>query len=93
MSHAVVEYDHPIEHHVPQEGFDHTEPNTPAIWLFTVASIIGLILVIVAVQGYFDQIYKEAVYDRVLSVPSEAAAGRSQSRCLELDSLYVREPG
>src|SRR5665213_1141256 len=70
MSHPDEHYDHPIEHHDPQEGFDHTEPNTPAIWLFTIASVIGLILVIVAVQGYFDQIWKEAVYDRVLSVPS-----------------------
>ena len=48
-----------------------SEPNTPAIWLFTIGSIVGLILVIVAVQGYFEEIYKEAVYDRVLSVPSE----------------------
>jgi hypothetical protein len=70
MSHPDEHYDHPIEHHDPQEGFDHTEPNTPAIWLFTLSSILGLILVIVAVQGYFDQIWKEAVYDRVLSVPS-----------------------
>jgi hypothetical protein len=71
MSHADEHYDHPIEHHDPQEGFDHSEPNTPAIWLFTIISILGLILVIVAVQGYFEQIYKEAVYERVLSVPSE----------------------
>ncbi len=71
MSHADEQYEHPIEHHDPQEGFDHTEPNTPAIWLFTIVSILGLILVIVAVQGYFDEIWKEAVYDRVLSVPSE----------------------
>jgi len=71
MSHSDDAYDHPIKHHDPSEGFDPTEPNTPAIWLFTVVSVLGLILVIVAVQGYFDQIYKEAVYERVLSVPSE----------------------
>ena len=71
MSHADEEYDHPIEHHDPSEGFDRTEPNTPAIWLFTVVSVLGLVLVIVAVQGYFEQIWKEAVYERVLSVPSE----------------------
>ena len=71
MSHADEEYDHPIEHHDPQEGFDRTEPNTPAIWLFTIGSVVGLVLVIVAVQGYFEQIWKEAVYERVLSVPSE----------------------
>ncbi len=71
MSHSDEEYDHPIAHHDPKEGFDDTEPNTPAIWLFTVGSIIGLVLVIVAVQGYFEQIYKEAVTERVLTVPSE----------------------
>src|SRR5580765_8337930 len=71
MSHSDDAYDHPIEHHDPQEGFDKTEPNTPAIWLFTIVSVLGLILVIVAVQGYFEQIWKEAVYERVLSVPSE----------------------
>src|SRR5579863_9818962 len=72
MSHSDDDsYDHPIEHHDPQEGFDRTEPNTPAIWLFTICSVLGLILTIVAVQGYFEQIWKEAVYERVLSVPSE----------------------
>jgi hypothetical protein len=71
MSHADEQYEHPIAHHDPKEGFDSTEPNTPAIWLFTVASVIGLVLVIVAVQGYFDQIYKEAVNERVLTAPSE----------------------
>ena len=71
MSHADDAYEHPIVHHEPQEGFDSTEPNTPAIWLFTIVSVVGLVLVIVAVQGYFDQLYKEAVYERVLSAPSE----------------------
>ncbi|HSR09707.1 MAG TPA: hypothetical protein VLM42_21425 [Bryobacteraceae bacterium] len=71
MSHSDEEYDHPIAHHDPKEGFDDTEPDTPAIWLFTVGSIIGLVLVIVAVQGYFEQMYKDAVSERVLTVPSE----------------------
>jgi hypothetical protein len=71
MSHSDDAYEHPIVHHDPQEGFDSTEPNTPAIWLFTVISVLGLVLVIVAVQGYFDQIYKQAVYERVLIAPSE----------------------
>src|SRR5262249_7593096 len=70
MSHP-EKYDHPIEHHDPQEGFDRTEPNTPAIWLFTIASVLGLVLVSFAVQGYFEEIYKQAVTERVLTVPSE----------------------
>jgi len=65
------QYNHPMRRPDPKEGFDATEPNTPAIWLFTVGSIAGLILVIVAVQGYFNQVYKDAVTERVLTVPSE----------------------
>jgi hypothetical protein len=72
MSHADdQDYDHPIEQHTPEEGFDRTEPNSHAIWGFTVGSVAVLILVIFAVQGYFEQIYKDAVYQRVLSAPSE----------------------
>ena len=71
MSQSDEDYEHPIAHHDPSEGFDPSEPNTPAIWLFTAGSIIGLVLVIVAVQGYFEQIYKDAVSERVLTVPSE----------------------
>jgi hypothetical protein len=71
MSDSHDDYDQPIAHHDPKEGFDATEPNTPAIWLFTVGSILGLVLVIVAVQGYFNQMYKDAVTERVLTVPSE----------------------
>jgi hypothetical protein len=70
MSHADEVYEHPIEHHEPQEGFDSTEPNAGAIWGFTIGSVIVLVLIIVAVQGYFEQLYKQAVYERVLSAPS-----------------------
>ena len=31
MSHADDEYDHAIEHHDPQEGFDRSEPKLAAI--------------------------------------------------------------
>jgi hypothetical protein len=71
MSHDDEVYEHPIEHHEPQEGFDRTEPDSHAVWGFTAGSVAVLILVIFAVQGYFEQIYKEAVYQRVLAVPSE----------------------
>jgi hypothetical protein len=70
MSHGDDVYEHPIEHHNPQEGFDKTEPNARAIWGFTVGSVLVLILVIVAVQGYFEQIFQTALYEKVLSAPS-----------------------
>ena len=70
MSHADDVYEHPLEHHDPQEGFDRTEPDARAIWTFTIGSVAVLVLVIVAVQGYFEQIFQTALYERVLSVPS-----------------------
>ena len=63
-------YEHPIDHHDPSEGFDRSEPNTPAIWMFTIGSVAVLVLVIVAIAGYFDQIYQQAVHDKVLVAPS-----------------------
>ena len=60
----------PIAHHDPSEGFDRSEPNTPAIWMFTIGSFAVLVLVIVAIAGYFDQIYQQAVHDKVLVAPS-----------------------
>jgi hypothetical protein len=57
--------------HEASEGFDHTDPQTPKIWAFTVGSVIILIVVIIALQQYFDKIWNEAVYDKVLEPPSQ----------------------
>jgi len=64
-------YEHPIVHHDPKEGYDRTEPAVGAIFAFAVGSVVLLILVIVAVQGYFDQIYQRAVSEKILTAPSE----------------------
>jgi hypothetical protein len=58
-------------HHDASEGFDYSEPQTPKIWLFTVGSVIILIVVIVAIQQYFDKIWTDAVYQKVLEPPSQ----------------------
>jgi stringent starvation protein B len=71
MSHTEDVYDHPIEHHDPKEGFDPSEPAVGAIFAFTAGSVILLVLVIVALQGYFDQVYNQAVSDKILTAPSE----------------------
>ena len=39
--------------------------------MFAVGSVILLVLTIVALQEYFDQIWNEAVYEKVLAAPSE----------------------
>ncbi|HLH42720.1 MAG TPA: hypothetical protein VKV74_07035 [Bryobacteraceae bacterium] len=65
------DYEHPIEPHDPSEGFDRTEPNTGAIWAFAIGSVIILVVVIGALQQYFEKIWNQAVYEKVLTAPSE----------------------
>ena len=38
---------------------------------FAIGSVILLVLTIVALQAYFEQIWNEAVYEKVLAPPSE----------------------
>jgi hypothetical protein len=57
--------------HEASEGFDHTEPQTPKIWAFTIGSVLILVVVIVALQQYFDKIWTDAVYEKVLEPPSQ----------------------
>jgi len=45
-------------------------PIRSLISIIAIAVEVTLILVIVAVQVYFESIYKEAVYERVLTAPS-----------------------
>jgi|SRR5271163_2438560 len=66
------DHEHGIRtHHDASEGFDHSDPATPKIWLFTVGSVIVLIVVIVALQQYFDKIWSDAVYQKILEPPSQ----------------------
>jgi hypothetical protein len=66
-------------HHEASEGFDHSDPQTPKIWLFTVASVITLIVVIGAIQQYFDKIWNDAVYEKVL-VPASPELQEMRNR-------------
>ena len=60
-----------IKHASPKEGFDHAEPAAGAIVGFAIGSVILLVLMIAAVQMYFDKIWKEAVYEKILAPPSQ----------------------
>jgi len=62
-------YDHPMPHHDPREGFDRSEPAARQIGVFVVVSVIALVAMIWAVQSYFEKIWDQAVYEKVLSVP------------------------
>jgi hypothetical protein len=69
-----------IRHADPKEGFDHTEPSSGSIAAFAIGCLILLVLTIVALQVYFNKIWNEAVYEKVLAPPSE-----------ELKTLHYRE--
>jgi hypothetical protein len=66
-----TKYDQEVAHHDPKEGFDHSEPAVRKIMMFLVASVITLVVTILALQSYFEKIWNEAVYEKVLSVPGE----------------------
>jgi hypothetical protein len=66
-----TKYEHEVAPHDPREGYDHTEPAARKIGLFIVISVITLVATIMALQSYFDKIWNEAVYEKVLSVPGE----------------------
>ncbi|MBV8841749.1 MAG: hypothetical protein JO307_02960 [Bryobacterales bacterium] len=63
-------YGHAIEHHDKTEGFDRSEPKTGAIWGFTIGSVLVLAITIGALQQYFEKIWNDAVYEKVLAAPS-----------------------
>jgi hypothetical protein len=64
-------YDHELPHHDPSEGFDRSEPAARKITMFVIISVITLVVTIGALQSYFEKIWNEAVYEKVLSVPGE----------------------
>ena len=68
MSHD-AHYDHEVAKHDPKEGFDPTEPAASRITVFVVISVITLVVVIVALQRYFDSVWTGMVYEKVLAAP------------------------
>lgn len=70
MSEHPSPYDHEVQRHDPSEGFDRTDPQVGAIAAFTIGSAVLLIMVILAVQAYFNKIWEQAVHDKILVPPS-----------------------
>lgn len=64
------------------QGYDHSEPQAMEITLFSAATIVTLILVIIGVQAYFDKVWYKMVQEKVLASPAE-----------ELHALRSREDG
>ena len=69
-----------LRHAEASEGFDHSDLQPGAIVAFAIGSVILLILTIVAVEVYFNKVWDEAVYEKVLAPPSE-----------QLKALHYRE--
>jgi len=69
-----------IRHADPREGFDDTDPKSTSIVAFAIGCIILLALTIFALKQYFNKIWDEAVYEKVLAPPSE-----------QLKQLHYRE--
>jgi len=66
-----AKYDNEPDRHDPREGYDHSEPAARKITLFVIVSVITLVVTIAALQAYFDKIWNQAVYEKVLAVPGE----------------------
>lgn len=60
-----------IRHADPKEGFDHQEPQSGPIVAYAIGCVLLLVLTIFALQQYFNKIWDEAVYEKVLAPPSE----------------------
>lgn len=64
----------------PGAGFDPGEPQAKMIAIFAGATVVLLAVVILAIQAYFDRVYQQQVYEKVLEPPSE-----------QLRDLHARE--
>jgi hypothetical protein len=65
------EQEQPVFPADPRDGFDRDEPSARAIFIFAISSLVLLVLTILAIQQYFDHIWTEAVYEKILAPPSE----------------------
>jgi hypothetical protein len=63
--------EHEVRHADAREGFDHAEPKSGAILGLAIGAVISLAVIIGALSVYFNSVWQHAVYEQVLSVPSE----------------------
>jgi hypothetical protein len=61
-------------------GFDAEEPNAMGILLFTGATVVLFIAVVIGVTYYFNHVYERREYEQVLAPPSQ-----------QLKELHARE--
>jgi hypothetical protein len=78
--------------HDPGEGFDRSEPAARQITFFVVLSVISLIVVIAALQFYFDGIWDSMVYENVLAVPGAEVGQQRSLEAWRLSHYEYAEP-
>jgi hypothetical protein len=52
--------DHPL-------SYDHTEPKYKGIGMFMAVTVVGLLIIGIAIQGYYELVYNTLEYERVLA--------------------------
>jgi hypothetical protein len=87
-----TKYDEEVPHHDPREGFDHSEPATRKIMMFVIISVLTLVVTILALQSYFEKIWNQAVYEKVLSVPGEELGDLRSLSNWRLDHYEYTDP-
>jgi hypothetical protein len=60
-----------IRHADPREGFDHAEPHATSITFLAIGAVITLVVVIAALEVYFNHAWQTAVQEKILTAPSE----------------------
>ena len=87
-----TKYDHEVARHDPKEGFDNSEPAARKITAFVVVSVVTLVVTILALQSYFEKVWNEAVYQKVLSVPGEEVGGLRSLEAWRLSHYEYADP-
>ncbi len=85
-------YDHEMPHHDPSEGFDDTEPAAREITFFVVVSVLTLVVVIGALQFYFNGVWDTMVDEKVLTAPGLAVQDQRDLEAWRLSHYEYTTP-
>jgi hypothetical protein len=77
----------------PEEGFDRSEPDSKGVFVFTVATVVLLLVVMGAVQVYFNYVWANQVEKKVLEQGSEDLAKLHERENKQLSAIEVTDKG
>src|SRR5271165_724921 len=64
--------------HVMDVGYDHAEPSGRPLFLLTAIAAVTVVVMVLAVNAYFNHVYEDAVHERELVPASEMLVGLHQ---------------